>query len=402
MHFKGSKPSKLKVLCLDIEGGHGGSSRSLFNSLKYITESNKIDISVWCKRGGPIHDKYHRIDIETKIMPFMPTVSTVYRFSRNIILQLKFFLYDWPRSKKFRKDLIEAAQDVDLVHGNHESLFWVLFWLKKNVKTPITLHKRTNPSQSFFSRLQVLAIDNFASCIVFITENEKESYFNLGGRMKCGEIIYNIVDSGYENIKTLKSIPDDSRIKICALANYTYLRATDRLIDVAISLLNKGQKDILFVVAGDITLTDSLPGELGRVSKKGGDLSDYADKMGVGDMFVFLGHIAEPERVLLGCNALIRLNRENNPWGRDVLEALSFELPVITIGVYDIFVENKVTGFLFDEFNSQKIADCIIELSNNNELVSNMGESGKRRIKELCNGPDRAQDLIQFWKKVVC
>ena len=122
MHFKGSKPSKLKVLCLDIEGGHGGSSRSLFNSLKYITESNKIDISVWCKRGGPIHDKYHRIDIETKIMPFMPTVSTVYRFSRNIILQLKFFLYDWPRSKKFRKDLIEAAQDVDLVHGNHESL----------------------------------------------------------------------------------------------------------------------------------------------------------------------------------------------------------------------------------------------------------------------------------------
>jgi len=386
---------------LDIEGGHGGSSRSLFNSLKYISKTNEIDVSVWCKRSGAIHDKYNEIGVNTKVKPFMPTVSTVNRLSRNILLQLRFFLYIWPQSKEFRNSLKLAAQSVDLIHGNHESLFWVLFWLKRYVKTPITLHKRTNPSRSIFSRIQVFVIDNFVSNIVFITENEQKNYFNLGGKIKNGKVIYNIVDSSHKNINKLQSIPNDTRIKICALANYTYLRATDRLIDVAISLLKKGRKDVLFVVAGDLKLSNSLPGALGEVSKRGGNLSSYADRMGVGDMFLFLGHIADPERVLLGCDALIRLNRENNPWGRDVLEALSYGLPVITIGVYDRFVENRETGFLFKEFDAQKIADCITEMSQKNDLVVKMGDKGRARVLDLCNGTNRARDLLQFWKKVV-
>ena len=46
-------------------------------------------------------------------------------------------------------------------------------------------------------------------------------------------------------------------------------------------------------------------------------------------MFVFLGHVSEPERVLAGCNVLARLSRENNPWGRDVIEALKARFPEI-------------------------------------------------------------------------
>jgi glycosyltransferase involved in cell wall biosynthesis len=118
-------------------------------------------------------------------------------------------------------------------------------------------------------------------------------------------------------------------------------------------------------------------------------------------MFLFLGHTSEPERVLSACNILIRPSRECNPWGRDILEALSFGLPVIATGTYNNFVESKVTGFLMNEFDPKKVADCIVELFQNEQLVKHMGEQGKKRVQELCNGPDRARDLQNFWQKIV-
>ena len=48
---------KLKILCLDVEGGYGGSSRSLFNSLVSLDKSN-VDVEVWCKKSGPIQGYY--------------------------------------------------------------------------------------------------------------------------------------------------------------------------------------------------------------------------------------------------------------------------------------------------------------------------------------------------------
>ena len=42
---------KLNILCLDIEGGHGGSSKSLFNSIKYLNK-DKFKPIVICKKNG--------------------------------------------------------------------------------------------------------------------------------------------------------------------------------------------------------------------------------------------------------------------------------------------------------------------------------------------------------------
>jgi len=30
-----------------------------------------------------------------------------------------------------------------------------------------------------------------------------------------------------------------------------------------------------------------------------------------------------------------------------------------------------------------------------------MGEQGKKRVEKLCNGSERAQDLLEFWQGVV-
>jgi glycosyltransferase involved in cell wall biosynthesis len=395
-----TKNRKLRVLCLDIEGGHGGSSRSLFNSLSYL-DRNKVNVDVWCRKKSAIKDRYRSIGISVDTISGMPKTSSLPRMSRNLFFLAVFFFYDWPRSRGFRKKLSKESVRYDLIHCNHESLYWLARWIKRNIGVPITIHKRTNLWPTIFASFQVKIISKYVSGIVFITENEKDNFQKLGGNVLHSEVIYNIVPVVKKSPLALKSIPSDHRFKVCSLANYSYLRGIDQLVDVALNLQAIETERFLFVIAGDISLSKSLPGQLGSIAKAGGNLADYVCAMGVEKMFLFLGHTSEPERVLSACNILIRPSRECNPWGRDILEALSFGLPVIATGTYNNFVESKVTGFLMNEFDPKKVADCIVELFQNEQLVKHMGEQGKKRVQELCNGPDRARDLQNFWQKIV-
>ncbi len=390
----------LNILCLDIEGGHGGSSRSLFNSINNL-DRNEVNIEVWCRRGGAIQVLYNSIDISVYVVPEMPKISSLTLLSRNLILMTLFFFRDWPRSKVFRKKLLKESERFDLIHCNHESLYWLSRWINKHTSIPVTMHKRTNLRPSMFSYFQINMIKNHVSGLVFITENEKNNFVRLGGGNIYSKVIYNTVPEVKELPSPLEEIPNDEKFKICTLANYSYMRGVDQLIDVALNLKDTYQDKILFVVAGDVSLSKSLPGRLGYIAKKGGNLSDYAHEMGVGKMFLFLGYVAEPERVLSACHALIRPSREYNPWGRDVLEALSFGLPVIATGTYDRFVENGVTGFLLDEFDPKNISMRIIDLIENKEQTKMMGLNGIARVKKLCNGMDKSKELLLLWKKVL-
>jgi glycosyltransferase involved in cell wall biosynthesis len=262
------------------------------------------------------------------------------------------------------------------------------------------MHKRTNPWPSFFSRIQMGVISRHVTRLIFITENEERNYIDLGGRPDHGQVIYNIVPQVEKGVLPLELISNSNRFKICCLANYSYYRGIDRLIDIAIVLQKSHGGKFIFIVAGDISLTKSLPGKLGEVARSGGNLSDYARIMGVEEMFLFLGHVSNPEKVLAGCNALIRPSRENNPWGRDVLEAMSSSLPVIATGSYNRFVEDGVTGFLLKEFNSNKISEYIVELSLDRKKAENMGSQGCKRVQNLCGGVNRSKDLLKFWKDV--
>ena len=53
---------KLKILYIDIEGGYGGSSRSLFNMVSNL--NNKLfEPVVICKKKGPTTEKLTKMNI---------------------------------------------------------------------------------------------------------------------------------------------------------------------------------------------------------------------------------------------------------------------------------------------------------------------------------------------------
>lgn len=383
----------LRVLCLDIEGGFGGSSRSLYFLLRHLDRA-RVEPVVWCRRDGPIRARYDEIGIPVTIMPEMPKASALPRATRNLA-QLAGHAMDYVRGHDGLERLATAAASFDVVHFNHEGLATLARWLKRRAHRPQTMHIRTNVRPSVFARAQMLLISRAVQSVAFITANEERTFRSLGGTAP-GRVIFNVVEPAAK-AERHPAVPCDGRLVVASLSNAAWIRGTDRLLEVAQELAALGRRDVLFVIAGDIRLAGSWPGALSKVAARGGTLADAAAGCGLSDMFLFLGHVAEPERVLAASDVLIKPTREDNPWGRDILEALAAGVPVISVGSDATFVETRATGILQPIFDAHELASIIAGLAVDRRQLAEMGRAAQERVARLCDGPSRAQDLSELW-----
>ena len=388
----------VRVLCLDIEGGYGGSSRSLFKSIEAMDRST-VDLSVWCKRDGPIRSRYSELGVDVRITPAMPKITALKRFSRNA-WGIMTFAWDWVASRRFRADLAnEIRRGIDVVHLNHESLFWLARWLKKNTRAMVSMHIRTILPDNGLARFQERTIQRYADHTLFITENERERFEHLTGRPARGDVIYNIATPPSTS-HAHAEIPADGRFKVASLSNFDPLRGVDRLADIAMEIAETGRRDILFVLAGNMAIPRSMPGELSSYGQRGLTFERYVEDKGLSDLFLFLGHTNVPEQVLAGCDCLIKMTREANPWGRDILEAMAAEKPVISLGRYMRFVEDDVTGFLLEDYEPRSIATKIMQLADDPATAQRLGRAAADRVAVLCDPKARAGDLAAAWHRI--
>lgn len=358
-----------------------------------------VEIDVLCRRESAQRDVYADVGIGYDVDKSMPKVTSVPAASRNLILFSTFFVRDWPRGADFRASLQSRLKDYDLVHFNHESLFYLARWIRRRApEIALTMHIRTQPWRSPFARWQASVAAGACDAFVFITENERNNFQALSGRTVIGDVIYNPVTPPSDGAPWPAAVPDDSRLKAVVLSNYSYNRGIDRLVPTAKALRTRGIGDILFVVAGDMQLPRSLPGELGRVARAGGSLADFTENEGVSDMFLFLGHVPNPESVLAAGDVLLKPSRENNPWGRDILEALAAGLPVASVGTYDRFVESGITGLLQSEFDAMDLASWLADLANDARSRVRMGQEGRHRVARLCDATTQGNRLRDFWR----
>jgi len=389
---------RLRVLCLDVEGGHGGSSRSLYAMLASM-DRTVIVPEVWCRRDGAL-ELYRNLGIPCRIEPDLPRFTTGAARLRDDLSQLRQNLLPFIRAHSLIRRLAHTIEErFDVVHFNHTAFFLLAYWLRRHTRKPFVMHVRTRPKRSVLSHWQAQLMFRTVNDCVFITENEKRHYEALTDTA-FGGVIYNPFLPPSADLRPLDGLPGGGRLRIASLSSFAWVRGVDRLVEVAEALARKKRTDFMFVVAGDLKLPHTLGGEIGRIARSGGTFADFIAARGLGHLFHCTGHIPQPERLVLACHAVIKLSRENDPWGRDIIEALGLGRPVVSVGTWDRFIEHGVTGFLRPEFDAVAVADDLICLADDPALRERLGAAGRARIRALCSGPDRAADLLSRWRAV--
>jgi glycosyltransferase involved in cell wall biosynthesis len=386
----------LRVLCIDIEGGHGGSSKSLFSTLGYMNRSD-CEVEVICQRHSQLVEEYKSLGIRCEVWGKMPKLTALNNWLVNLVSFPLFYFYTFPKTKKSRLELLRRLQAFDLLHANHISLTPLLVWLKKkNPKLKIVTHIRTNPKRSIFSKYEASCCLKVSDDLIFITENELENFQDLVGKKLIGHIIHNTVRNFDVKSPAHPSIANDRRIKIISLSNFSKARGVDRLLDVAKMLPKALRSKVVFLVVGDISERGVL-----RFLPWKRSFQDQVCASEFRDMFIFTGHLSDPTSALYNSNLLFKLTRENNPWGRDILEALSCGLPVVSIGSYDKFVETGKTGLLQNEYDPEAIAQWLEGVIDDQSKLAQMSENAKLITEKLCSAEISSERVKSVWKNMV-
>ena len=115
-----------------------------------------------------VEKKYKKINVKVYYLK-IPTITSFAILFSNITYFFKFFLKFIIFNQKNRK-IYRKLNEFDLIHLNHENLYWFLREIKLRTKSKVTISIRTILKESFISRLQSNIINNYADKKLFISK----------------------------------------------------------------------------------------------------------------------------------------------------------------------------------------------------------------------------------------
>ena len=208
----------------------------------------------------------------------------------------------------------------------------------------------------------------------FITTREAERFAALAPTKRPpGDVMWNIASPAQR--AAAPEVPE-----AIFLGNHDVTKAPDRMIDIAAALEARGAPPLKLVIYGSARTNQAY----GRM------LAERIEGENLGHRVTLAGHIADPEAAMARAFALIRPSRDNDPWGRDVIEAVSAGVPVLATGSYDKVAEPGVNGYLFEPFDAGAMADRLIELLAEPDLWQRMHAASREKGARQFGGTDQA------------
>ncbi|MBJ57398.1 MAG: hypothetical protein CMP24_04060 [Rickettsiales bacterium] len=351
--------NKKTILYIDIEGGYGGSSKSLYQMVTSI-DKNKFEPIVFSKKKGPNYDKLVKANIscqiEKNIASFIPLKKNNIK---NIIISLpKLF-----RTYKLIKRIIDLNPYI--IHFNYEGLIPLHYLLCKfGLSSKSIIHFRSSAtSPNFLYKIFSRHVNKSVDFLIFISENEKKIASLAGVNLK--KIPHRVLYNPVEKISKVPPKKKGDKLRVIYIGTLDYYKGSKRLIELAKCLkkINAKVKINAFGTSPRHKKWFFLSRNIYKELKK------QVIDLGLSDWLEYHGYTINPEDEMLKSDMLIHPSHYNDPWGRNIIEALSLGLPVITHGKYNIFVRNNVTGLIFEEWNINKYIDSLERLSNNKNKI---------------------------------
>ncbi len=367
-----------RTLHIDIEGGWGGSSRSLFELISRL-DRDRIAPLIAHREVGPLVDWYKRIGVPTVHVPeigsYVPRRGT----------GLKILLASLPRLRRLgtaaeRLAGLASEHGAEVIHLNYEGLFLLANRLKPRANLPMVGHCRALWPEDRWGRWLARSLARRVDRLFFISPQEEGRFRRLSGSAGegvAGSVMWNIAP------EPLPRVLDTERPFAVYFGNLDPSKGTDRMVDIAEALERRGAPPITLKVFGRARSKSSFAAEL----------QARCARVGLADRIELCGYASDPAPILAAATALIRPSRENDPWGRDVIEATRFGVPVLATGSFTGVVEPDVTGYLFDPFDADAVAERLDAMVSQPELARQLGTAAWQKGERQYSGRSQAAEF---------
>lgn len=389
---------RVPVLYLDIEGGFGGSSRSLCELVAALDREAFLPVVV-SARPGPAAARYLALGVPHAVAP-LPAWRPAER--HNLLARLLYLasLRRLPRVLALLDGLVRE-HGVRLLHANHEGLAPLARRLAARHGLPWVCHLRTRMHPSAWSRGLYRLIQGSAARVLCITENELEHFRAvLGPEFDPARalVAHNCAALPAGVAPDPRFAAPEGVFTVVMLSNLSANRGTDQAVEVAGALKARGREDFLFFLCGREASGRLTPWRrAGFVEAMRGRMAE----LGVERMVRLPGHVDRPEAALAAASALMQVRRRANPWGREIMEAMAAGLPVLAVGAYQGFVEHGRGGLLVPEFSAQALAAALIRLKDEPGLARAMGDFNRAKAARIFAPAACAARIASVYREVL-
>jgi len=360
---------KIRVIHLITKLELGGAQRNTIYTCERM-DSARFDVFLMSGEGGVLNPSEEFIGGEEKrfilikdlvraINPFRDIKA--FKFLRNEFIRLK----------------------PDIVHTHSSKAGIIGRFAAKSVGVPVTVHSvhgfAFSPFHSFFMRILYKVIERITSMFtdhyVFVSKADIEVAKELKLLKKAS---YSLIRSGFDFEKFFKKKKNTVDIKkkyqisdqdfVCGIiAPFKSQKGLFNLIKIASIVLNK-EKNVIFFLAGDGKLRDSLENEMGKV--------------GIRDRFIMPGFINDIESVIPAFDIGVSTSLwEGLPQSLVQLRLMNKTVIVTDISGNNEVVRNGVNGYTVEVGKYNEFAEKIISLKNNKPLLNKLANQ-REELKE--------------------
>ncbi len=221
--------------------------------------------------------------------------------------------------------------------------------------------------------------------VVAVSEAMKKVFVKqLGFMHDMVKVIHNGID--VSNFFTAKKFfSDDSILHIGTVGRLVPVKGFDLFLAIACEVRNKVE-GIKFSILGDGPMRDFL--------------KNRAEELGLNGFVEFKGHLNNPQSYYQGLDIFINTSfHEGIPMS--VLEAMACGVPVIApkVGGIPEIIRNGIDGFLVKREKDSFVKACM-NLISNRELLFQMSENCKQRIKDYFSAERMAEQYRQLYNSI--
>jgi len=289
-----------------------------------------------------------------------------------------------------RKICKEHKIDAILAEFGHEK-FSTVFWGKiLGIKT--IWYEHLDPGNSKFVFIKKMFLNFFPDYFLTVSAFIK----GLLPSNKPIYVVHNAVDvpeykiiseEEKQSLKKELNLENFDNI-VLVIAAFRKEKRHDLAISTAKHVINKTEKNVGFVFLG-----------LGPLYDKYKQLITDENLSG---NIIMPGHSPHVDKYLKVSNIHL-LTSETEPFGLCTIEALSYNVPVINspFGASKEIITHGEDGFIIEDDKVESYADAIIELLDNPEKRSLMGENGYKKVKESFNMPSWCDKTEKILKEIM-
>ncbi len=357
-------------------------------------------------RNSPIHGVsrllltwwpgFEDTDIELSLAVFRGGNNTCSSFTKKGIIA-----EDLNRGKMDPRTIIDLVKiikrdgiDILHCHGYGAPTFGRIAGFLTN--TPVIVHEHMiDDNIPGYQRLADWFLSPFTAKGIAISDAVKTFMVNKRAIPKRKmEIIYNSIPNKYfQNTSPETKFSTASKYKISTkqpvigiVGRLDPVKGHTDFLNAAKIILSE-KPDVQFLIIGD--------GEIRA------QLEEEAKSLLIENNIKFLGHIQDVHEIVSLIDILAICSHQEG-FSLAAIEAMALGKPVVAteVGGLPEVVDNDITGILVGSHNPAKLAEALLKLLNDKQLVIRLGENGKNKCKEFFSLSGTVNSLTKIYRSV--